>query len=307
MDDLGFGADRAKNIAFWAAEKAGRLKLNGQLTGYSPLSRLIELEGLVTRDQRQVVALAGAARGRPEQPRLDADRLERLLERGEEQLQTVEELRTRAARDAFVGMARAPAPAELNSVRSCALRTRHCTPAVAGGCHHRRPCREAQEAEGRRTAWSEAHVRRLFWRAGFGATPREARHWARRGKAAHDPLGAERRTLPGPAASRPRASRARPLDPMNEWGHDVLWWLDRMVRSRRPLQEKLTLFWHDHFATTDQDTPLMLAQNQTLRRHALGHLPRRCCARSRATRRCCCSSRSPTPTRRRRTRTTRAS
>ena len=53
----------------------------------------------------------------------------------------------------------------------------------------------------------------------------------------------------------------------------MLWWLDRMVRSRHPLQEKLTLFWHDHFATSDQDTPLMLAQNQTLRRHALGRFP----------------------------------
>ena len=46
-----------------------------------------------------------------------------------------------------------------------------------------------------------------------------------------------------------------------------------MVRSPRPLQEKLTLFWHDHFATTDQDTPMMLAQNRTLRRHALGSFP----------------------------------
>ena len=53
----------------------------------------------------------------------------------------------------------------------------------------------------------------------------------------------------------------------------MLWWLDRMIRSRRPLQEKLTLFWHDHFATSDQDTPLMLAQNQTLRRHAMGSFP----------------------------------
>ena len=61
---------------------------------------------------------------------------------------------------------------------------------------------------------------------------------------------------------------------MNEWGHDVLWWLDRMVRSQRPLVEKLTLLWHDHFATRDQDTPLMLAQNRALRRHALGPFPR---------------------------------
>ena len=46
----------------------------------------------------------------------------------------------------------------------------------------------------------------------------------------------------------------------DEWSHRSLWWLDRMVRTQRPLEEKLTLFWHDHFATADQDTPLMLAQ-----------------------------------------------
>ena len=73
----------------------------------------------------------------------------------------------------------------------------------------------------------------------------------------------------GPA---PRAN-GKPLDPVNEWGHDMLWWLDKMVRSQRPLQEKLTLFWHDHFATRDQDAPLMLAQNRKLRSHALGTFP----------------------------------
>jgi hypothetical protein len=118
--------------------------------------------------------------------------------------------------------------------------------------------------------WTEQHVRRLFWRAGFGATPVEARRWAQRGKAAtldfvvDGPPGGPR--LHGPA---PRV-KGRRLDPLNEWGDDVLWWLDRMVRTTYPLQEKLTLFWHDHFATSDQETPLMLAQNRMLRRRALG-------------------------------------
>jgi uncharacterized protein (DUF1800 family) len=125
---------------------------------------------------------------------------------------------------------------------------------------------------GRRGGWSEAHVRRLFWRAGFGATPREARHWARRGKAATIRWLLEGGRSPAPRIAAPRLDGRR-LDPVNEWGHDVLWWLDRMVRTRHPLQEKLTLFWHDHFATSDQDTPLMLAQNRTLRRHALGRFP----------------------------------
>jgi hypothetical protein len=35
-----------KEPAAWAAERVGRLKPNGQLTGYSPLSRLVEIEGL---------------------------------------------------------------------------------------------------------------------------------------------------------------------------------------------------------------------------------------------------------------------
>jgi hypothetical protein len=46
MDTVGAGRDRAKVAAAWVGEKAGRLKPNGQLTGYSPLSRVIELEGM---------------------------------------------------------------------------------------------------------------------------------------------------------------------------------------------------------------------------------------------------------------------
>ena len=32
--------------------------------------------------------------------------------------------------------------------------------------------------------WTDLHVRRLFWRAGFGATEKEAKHYAKRGKQA---------------------------------------------------------------------------------------------------------------------------
>jgi uncharacterized protein (DUF1800 family) len=120
-------------------------------------------------------------------------------------------------------------------------------------------------------AWSEQHVRRLFWRAGFGASPEEAARWASAGKDATvrwfvNGSGS------GPALRGPAPSIA--LDPVNEWGHDLLWWLDRMVRSQRPLQEKMTLFWHDHFATSGQETPLMLAQNRMFRKRCLGSFPR---------------------------------
>jgi hypothetical protein len=46
MDKLGVRRNRGKVSAAWIAEKVGRLKLNGQLTGHSPLSPLVELESL---------------------------------------------------------------------------------------------------------------------------------------------------------------------------------------------------------------------------------------------------------------------
>ncbi len=51
------------------------------------------------------------------------------------------------------------------------------------------------------------------------------------------------------------------------------WWLNRMARGPRPLQEKLTLFWHGHFATSFQkvrNAYFMWLQNETFRRHAAG-------------------------------------
>jgi uncharacterized protein (DUF1800 family) len=124
----------------------------------------------------------------------------------------------------------------------------------------------------RESGWTDAHVRRLLWRAGFGAEPGEVRRWQRRGKAATiswlvAPRGAPRYRGPAPLAG------GFPLDPVNEFGHDKLLWLDRMVRTSQPLREKMTLFWHDHFATNRQPTPLMLAQNETMRRGALGTFP----------------------------------
>jgi hypothetical protein len=44
MDQLGVGQDKLKPLAATLAERLGRLKLNGRLWGYSPLSRLEELE-----------------------------------------------------------------------------------------------------------------------------------------------------------------------------------------------------------------------------------------------------------------------
>ena len=54
-----------------------------------------------------------------------------------------------------------------------------------------------------------------------------------------------------------------------------LWWANRMLASKRPLEEKLTLFWHGHFATGEnkvRDYRMMLRQNLLFRRNASGNL-----------------------------------
>ena len=52
------------------------------------------------------------------------------------------------------------------------------------------------------------------------------------------------------------------------------WWLKRMIETPRPLEEKMTLFWHGHFATsfrTIENSYHMFIQNQRFRKHALGN------------------------------------
>jgi hypothetical protein len=101
MEDLGFGGDKLKNVAAWGLEKVGRLKLNGEITGYSPLSRMVELEGLLTGITGKWGLWVALLQIAPSEPRLDVARLERLRDRAEEQRETVEALREKAAREAF--------------------------------------------------------------------------------------------------------------------------------------------------------------------------------------------------------------
>jgi uncharacterized protein (DUF1800 family) len=52
------------------------------------------------------------------------------------------------------------------------------------------------------------------------------------------------------------------------------WWLYRMLYTPHPVKEKLTLFWHNHFATSNskvQNARYMLGQYELMRRHALGN------------------------------------
>ena len=101
MERVGVAPDPVKPRLAWAAEKLGRLKLNGRLTGYSPLSRVLELEGLVSGVGGKLSLwrnLLDVALG---EPRLDAAQLERLAGRAESQLERLHGLRGRAATIAF--------------------------------------------------------------------------------------------------------------------------------------------------------------------------------------------------------------
>jgi uncharacterized protein (DUF1800 family) len=117
----------------------------------------------------------------------------------------------------------------------------------------------------------QAH--RLLWRAGFGPKPSQAEALAALGldRAVTSLTRPASTALVGPA---PHDKTGAPLAPQDAWGHDHCWWLDRMVRTEAPLVERMTLIWHDWFATSKEGGPtqaMMLRQNALLRRHALGN------------------------------------
>jgi uncharacterized protein (DUF1800 family) len=85
---------------------------------------------------------------------------------------------------------------------------------------------------------------------------------------------------------RVKTSGDRPLQPVTnrffywlratvlETRRIAFWWLDRMVRTSAPLEEKMTLFWHGHFATSEEklrDYRKIKLQLETLRRGATGN------------------------------------
>ena len=118
-------------------------------------------------------------------------------------------------------------------------------------------------------AWNRKWVAHLYRRAAFGATSRAI------DTALADGL---EKTLGRLVAGEPDA--ADRLDLLTETGKYYnepfslrTWWLYAMLEGGHPLREKLTLFWHNHFATSYakvRNTKLMYEQNVTLRKHALG-------------------------------------
>ncbi len=151
-------------------------------------------------------------------------------------------------------------------------------------------------------------ARHLLWRAGFGGSPDQIRTLADWGpeRAVDHLLDFSVGSYPEPQASDFEASIMKPpseeelqayrLAQRNQDENAVArfredrqrreradrqqtasmqrWWLKRMIETPRPLQEKLTLFWHGHFATsyrTIENSYHMFLQNQLFRAHAAGN------------------------------------
>jgi hypothetical protein len=101
MARLGVGKDRLKIAAARSGEQLGRLKLNGRLHGYAPLSRVLELEGLIAGVSVKLALWRSLKEMAPEEPRIDTRQLNRLAERGQKQLTGLRAQQRRAAREAF--------------------------------------------------------------------------------------------------------------------------------------------------------------------------------------------------------------
>ena len=132
-------------------------------------------------------------------------------------------------------------------------------------------------------------IAHLYRRAGFGITNTEAQSIAVNGYAsavdtllngaAPDPAS----NIPTPTpAPNPKAGagpesiqerKARQQVRAQQRRDIALWWMQRMTASESPLREKMTLFWHGHFATSIDkvnEAAYMLSQNQIFRSMGLG-------------------------------------
>ncbi|HEY0791861.1 MAG TPA: DUF1800 domain-containing protein [Chthoniobacterales bacterium] len=145
------------------------------------------------------------------------------------------------------------------------------------------------------SAWNRSAAAHLALRAGFGANPDEVDRLAGAGleKAVEQFLSSVPEETLAPVWTDPRSFLAwrekirlaqdpvvkRELERQNrqegaaQMRELTLWWLERMAVSRAPLAEKAALFWHGHFATSNDKvhSPYkMYLQNEAFRRGGLG-------------------------------------
>lgn len=101
MAALEIGIAHYKLAGAWVAERAGRLKLNGRLLGRSPLSSLVELEGMKLGVEGKAAGWRSLRVLADRDSRLDAAKLDQLLTRAKAQSRTLEKLRAAVAVEAL--------------------------------------------------------------------------------------------------------------------------------------------------------------------------------------------------------------
>ncbi|MBW7905741.1 MAG: DUF1800 domain-containing protein [Phycisphaerae bacterium] len=143
--------------------------------------------------------------------------------------------------------------------------------------------------------WDAQAAAHLLRRAGFGGTPAEVERLHRLGvegavdwlvdfdrqgyapaPPAVDPLvmeGLDRTELRGKTPEERREIIEQRRRAERESFEEIrLWWIERMATTPRPLEERMTLFWHGHFTSGMREVrraQFMLEQNEFLRRRAL--------------------------------------
>ncbi|HET6383387.1 MAG TPA: DUF1800 family protein, partial [Armatimonadota bacterium] len=116
----------------------------------------------------------------------------------------------------------------------------------------------------------------LMRRAGFGANDAELRQRAAKGIDATIQDLLDGAMQPDDGKSDWVLEAARQRDRQHQLRPPMLkpWWLYRMISTPNPLQEKMVLFWHGHFATSASKVgraEFMLNQNRFFRDNALGN------------------------------------
>ncbi len=139
--------------------------------------------------------------------------------------------------------------------------------------------------------WDYARARHLLFRAGFGGSPEAIERLVKMGPHSAVNFLVEYHQRPAANIELGIASWEKPLayedrlhvEAKNQLGDDdgtrnvnqhaamVRWWVQRLLESPRPLEEKLVLFWHNHFVSSYRtlgDAYMMYQQNNLFRRYA---------------------------------------
>jgi len=119
----------------------------------------------------------------------------------------------------------------------------------------------------------------LYRRAGFGGAQDEILRAVDRGLATTTEQLIEYQSVPFDFDDDAFIERLLQTMPERLQGNNIeappeairVWWAYRLLTTTRPLEEKMVLFWHNHFTSKDTDGLLLMRQNNLYRRMALGN------------------------------------